>query len=442
VVEYIRKTIPPQQIHIVVMSGILSEQQDLVHKVPADFFIVKGPIEKTQGHILNVIDRIEEKRPLVREAKNIIGLEYVFPRKTVTDLTMTRDYYENILASLGEGVVIFDTDTKILYINPAALAMTQKTTDQIINCPITSLWEHGEIETVLSMAEKISDESCQQPVSATLSHRSKTIKALVTRLMVDGINHGGVMIFQDITDLTQKIHKLKETQKQLFQAAKFTALGDMATHISEEMNMPIISILGYVGMMLNIMDKDDPMRSNLEIIQEEALRAKTLVQGLIDFTRKGEEEKAEEVNINAILSDIMTLLRQRANSLGIDLKERLIQELPLIRCNTNFIKQVFYNLINNAFEAMPEGGALFISTEIEGGWLKASFSDTGPGIPENLQPMVFEPFFSGKKDKEAPGLGLAVSLKIVKQFGGDIKLESRPGEGATFTVILPVSEGE
>jgi len=439
VIEYIRKKIPTQEVHIIVMSGILSERQELAHKVPADFFIVKGPIEKMHRHVVNVIDQIEEKRPLVRGPKDIIGLEDVVPRKMVTDLTITRDYYESILASLGEGVAIFDTDMKILYVNPAALAMTQKTTEEVINCPITSLWEHGDVETVLSMAKKISDESCRKPVSATLSHGLKTIKAVVTRLMVNDTNQGGVMILQDITDLTQTIRELKETQKQLFQAAKFSALGDIAAHMSEEMNAPIISILSYVAMTLNIMDKDDPMRSNLEIIQEEALRAKNLVQDLIDFARKG-EGKQEEVNINTILSDIMTLLGQRAKNLGIDLKERLTKELPLIRCETDLIKQVFYNLINNAFEAMPEGGTLSISTQREGRWLKASLSDTGPGIPEDSQSMVFEPFFGAERDKEASGLGLSVSLKIVKQFGGDIKLDSRPGEGATFTVILPVSE--
>ena len=172
-----------------------------------------------------------------------------------------------------------------------------------------------------------------------------------------------------------------------------------------------------------------------------------MIRDLIDF---GEEEqtKLERIDVNEILKRIVALVKNRADSAQIRINEDYEKNLPLIYADSFKLRQVFINIINNAFEAMPNGGTFTITTTttLNGSLavnetkeiVKIDLADTGVGIPSEIFPQIFNPFFSAKADKNATGLGLSSSSKIIQGFGGAIEAQSKVGEGSTFTIKLPI----
>jgi signal transduction histidine kinase len=174
-----------------------------------------------------------------------------------------------------------------------------------------------------------------------------------------------------------------------------------------------------------------------------------MIRDLIDF---GEEEqtKLERIDVNDILKKIVALVKNRADSAQIIINEDHAKNLPPICAESLKLRQVFINIINNAFEAMPNGGTLTITTttapdgSISVGETKEivqiDFADTGVGIPSEILPQIFNPFFSAKTDKDATGLGLSNSLKIIQSFGGTIETKSKVG-GKHFVKLVERSNG-
>jgi len=234
---------------------------------------------------------------------------------------------------------------------------------------------------------------------------------------------------------------LRRFQVQLIQSAKLAAIGELASNVAHEINNPLTSILGYAGL---IKAETDPtiMKEELEIIEKEALRAREIIRNLLDFARQT-PLKMEEADINNILKTVLALTRSQARASNIEVIENLKEGLPKISIDINQIKQVFINIINNAISAMPKGGRLSISTDIENGdgFIKIDFSDTGIGIPEENLPRIFEPFFTTKEAISGTGLGLSISYGIVERHRGKIEVKSKVGVGSTFTVKLPIMMG-
>ncbi len=235
-------------------------------------------------------------------------------------------------------------------------------------------------------------------------------------------------------NLNAQMQKLKNTQEQLVQAAKLAAIGELAANIAHEINNPLTSILGYSELMKEEEDMESIMR-DIEIIEAESLRARDIVKQLLEFSKRW-PLKIGKVDVNKLLNEVIDLatLNNKASRISI---EKDFSPLPQIEADANQIKQVFLNLVNNAIQAMPEGGTLGISTEKVNNSVVVEVSDTGIGIPEEIVQKIFEPFFTTKKDR-GTGLGLPISYRIIKKHGGEIEVKRRNGKGTTFRVILPV----
>ncbi len=235
-------------------------------------------------------------------------------------------------------------------------------------------------------------------------------------------------------DLHTQMQKLKDTQEQLVQAAKLAAIGELAANIAHEINNPLTSVLGYAELMREEEDIESMMR-DLEIIESESLRARDIVQQLLEFSRKW-PLKIGKVDVNRLLKDVLDLASVNIKDSGIDI-ETDFSDIPEINADANQLKQVFLNLINNAVQAMPDGGTLTIRTAKVDNSVVIEVSDTGVGIPDNVAQKIFEPFFTTKRDK-GTGLGLPISYRIIKKHEGKIEVKSRMEKGTTFRVILPI----
>ncbi|HUK56932.1 MAG TPA: ATP-binding protein [Nitrospiria bacterium] len=258
--------------------------------------------------------------------------------------------------------------------------------------------------------------------------------------------------------LQQQMEELKGSQtQQLIQSAKLASIGELATNVAHEINNPLTSILGFTALMLDDMDEHNPHKKDLKIIESEAMRSRDIVRNLLDFARKRGIKK-ELIDINLLIQKTLNLLRHQAEISNIVLNEEYGSDLPPLIVDGDQMKQVFINLLKNAFDAMPKGGTLTVTTLAHGldglspqrtfaendpvfsrKTIEMRFQDTGEGIDKEHIPKIFDPFFTTKEGM-GTGLGLAVSYGIIERHGGRIEVFSELGTGTTFVIKLPVKE--
>ncbi len=244
-------------------------------------------------------------------------------------------------------------------------------------------------------------------------------------------------------ELKASIEELQRAQTQLIQSAKLAAIGELAAGVAHELNNPLTSVLGFASLALEETEADDPRLHPLQVVQKEALRARGIIRSLLDFARQSRPRMSPE-DLNALLQQTVELVNHSAQKKQVHIKEQY-DALPPVWVDADQMRQVFLNLINNAVQAMPQGGELVITSRLmnsngEQQQVSVSFRDTGKGIPPEVLPRIFEPFFTTKA--EGTGLGLSVSYGIVERHRGRIEVESMIGIGSTFTVILPVLAAE
>jgi two-component system, NtrC family, sensor kinase len=237
------------------------------------------------------------------------------------------------------------------------------------------------------------------------------------------------------------IQELEEHQEQLVQSRKIAAVGTLTSGIAHELNNPINNIV-LTAETLQEDWQDVPPEEAQGLIHDilvQAERASEIVKGLLDFSR-AERPEFGPVSIAAVIQDTLKLVRNQLTLSGIHVEQELPADLPPIRGEKKSLQQVFLNLFINAIHAMLDGGTLLIGAHPspDGHWLVIDVKDTGVGIdPEHLS-QIFDPFYTTKQVGRGTGLGLSVTYGIVEKHGGHIDVKSRKGEGATFTVTLPI----
>lgn len=231
-------------------------------------------------------------------------------------------------------------------------------------------------------------------------------------------------------------------------ANKLASIGRLASGMAHEINNPLAIINQKTGLMLDLMDvqKAHPSDGRLPALANDVLKAVercgTITQRLLDFTKSMDPSK-EYVDINQIVSQVLTFFRQQAHEQGITISFDKKREDVLFFCDKGGLQQIMLNLINNAVAAMDKGGALNITLKFQK--KKGAIiivSDTGCGIPHEDIHNIFEPFFTVKENRSGTGLGLYVTYGIIREMGGEIFVESMPGKGTTFTIKLPARQSD
>jgi len=235
----------------------------------------------------------------------------------------------------------------------------------------------------------------------------------------------------------ERTSELQATRDQLVQSEKLASIGQLAAGVAHEINNPIGVILGFTQVLLKRTPADAPMYKPLSTIEREGLRCKEIVQGLLDFARQS-KPSPRRLNINQVIEATCSLMEHQENS-----KVRIIKnyaaDLPDVVADENQLQQVFFNVVLNAYHAMPNGGELRVTSQAVDNEVHAVFADTGEGISAAHLKRIFDPFFTTKDVGQGAGLGLSISYGIVEQHGGTIEVTSEPGAGATFTIRLPAA---
>jgi two-component system NtrC family sensor kinase len=248
-----------------------------------------------------------------------------------------------------------------------------------------------------------------------------------------------------INKARENAEKREELHFQLLHASKLASVGELATGVAHEINNPLAIILASSGVIKDMLNPEFDMDGSpgkivqeLETIDSAIFRARDITQQLLNYGRKNTPRPIPS-NINKILDEVMHGFKEREFEVtNIKINRHYDPKLPEILVDPDQIRQVFLNLINNAGDAITGSGTITISTCQDAKNIRVAVTDNGQGMNYDQIQKIFDPFYTSKEAGKGTGLGLSVSLSIVKSMGGSIDVQSMPGAGSTFTVLLPI----
>lgn len=335
----------------------------------------------------------------------------------------------------AESIVITDIDANIVYVNPAFEVVSGYSREEVIGQNPRLLRSDRQSDDFyialwnkLKAGENWTGHFVNRAKSGRLYTEEASISPVVSR-SGEVINYVAVK-----RDVTREL----ELQEQLLQSRKMDAIGRLAGGIAHDFNNMLMVMTSYAELLSSSLADDDPNQKHTQQILRAAERSSALIRQLLAFSRK-QVFAPRVIDCSTILTETCSMVR-RLIAESIELKCDFAPNLWSVKADPDQIVQVILNLCVNARDAMPNGGTLTLSSrnfQFDEGYVELCVADTGIGIPLELQEKLFEPFFTTKERGKGTGLGLATVYGIVQQSGGHIRLESAPGEGATFRIYLP-----
>ncbi|MGZ8710860.1 MAG: ATP-binding protein [Thermoanaerobaculia bacterium] len=342
-------------------------------------------------------------------------------RRQLEQIQLLKDFNENIIESSSSAIVVVTAEGIILTANRAfwSLVGAPAGTDEPLGAlfpPYEAVAQDAPVAREVSFHNRLGIEK-------ELSIQIGPFTA------PDAPGGTKVLVIADITDRVRLERELQEKER-------LAALGLLAAGVAHEVNTPLTGISSYAQLLLADISPDDPHHAILKKMEVQTFRASHLVNNLLDFAanrQKGLEpiDLAETVRTTLQLHEI--LFRGKEIRIHVDLADRVE-----VLGNHHELQQVLTNLLLNARDAVERGGNIWIGLEARGDQALLSVKDDGRGVPDDIRDRIFEPLVTSKRGQGGTGLGLSICNKIVRQLGGEITVESRPGEGATFRVALPL----
>jgi two-component system cell cycle sensor histidine kinase/response regulator CckA len=359
-----------------------------------------------------------------------------------------------ITNTAADAIVMIDDNDRVTYWNPAAKRMMGYSADEVMGKDIAVIIPHRYQERHKQAFAKFIETGRVSKIrkSYEVEALRKDGSELPVELSVSGVRINGkcysVGIIRDISER-------KKLEEQLLQSQKMEAVGQLAGGVAHDFNNILSAIIGYGHLLRMKMNKEDPLRVNVEHMLESADRAAHLTHGLLAFSRKL-ALNPRPVDLHDIIRRVDKLLR-RVMREDIELKTSFKQRPMTVNADPGQLEQVLMNLATNARDAMPRGGTFTIETdtiELDDAFIRThgygspgmfclvSVTDTGTGINDEMQKRIFEPFFTTKEVGHGTGLGLSMVYGTIKQHHGYINVYSEPGKGTIFRIYLPLIETE
>jgi len=361
-------------------------------------------------------------------------------------LKESEERYRTFDETAKSAIIAVDEEGRIILFNPAAERIFGYKKEEALNREFSVLFPERYKDIYKTELKQGANRSYKLTESASeLSGLHKNgeefpIDISLSSCRVDGRSILTAIIF----DITER----KNLEEQVLQSAKLAAVGELISGVTHEVNNPLAVVIGYSEMLLSERDMNDESIEALRSIYNEAERAKKVIQNLLSFARKHSPEK-EAIQVNDIIEKTLSLTDYELKKNKVEVKKYLDPELPDTVGDPNQLQQVFLNLIINSQQAMGEIKSprqLVVKTEVmqktgsdpPDSVIEVTFSDNGPGIPENIMKKIFDPFYTTKPKGKGTGLGLSVSFGIIKEHGGEIYARQNDDRGVTFFIELPV----
>ena len=350
-------------------------------------------------------------------------------------LVQERGLLETIFQSIQEGVIVVDRSARISYANKAAEQLLGFSLASVQDRPIARFLREIDWERILNLDATEWSRLISREIEVRYPEHRFINFYVVPLAPQSESQEGAVVILRDVT-------RDRQNEATLLESERLNAVKLLAAGVAHEIGNP----LNALDIHLQLIDREirDPQHEGLEDLRELVKIARNEVSRLdliiTQFLRAIRPAKPRLVTtrIEVVLKETLTLLKHEIENRKIDVQIDVAETIPRIRVDRNLIKQAFFNVIRNAFQAMPDGGALSIGISCSDVFLAVSFRDTGSGIrPEDLG-RIFEPYYTTKSG--GSGLGLMIVQRIVQDHGGQVEVLSKPGKGTNFTIFLPLSE--
>uniref|UniRef100_UPI0025C4E412 ATP-binding protein n=1 Tax=Desulfonatronospira sp. TaxID=1962951 RepID=UPI0025C4E412 len=349
-------------------------------------------------------------------------------------LLQSKELLQSVFDGITDQVILMDRDFRIRMVNRAYARMYDVDMYEVVGRRCYEIHGSGERpcqdcslkEVLRTRVPVVQETRCPSPEGIFQVHCYPTLDE-------SGEVERVIRYVKEVTDQKQMEQKIQQTEK-------LVAMGQLAAGVAHEINNPLGVILCYVELLKRQLTQMPQGQKDLVTIEKQARNCKRIVSDLLEFARSGDTSK-HIASLNQTLEEVLGMVGEQFKKQGVQIEVDLDPELPQMEMDTNKIKQVFMNLLMNARQAMDgRDGKMHISTcySEQESVARVIFWDNGKGIPEYMQDKIFDPFFSTKRTGEGTGLGLSVSYGIVREHGGEISVESRPGEWTRFVIELPV----
>jgi PAS domain S-box-containing protein len=369
--------------------------------------------------------------------------------ETTLELMETYAYQQKLIQSSMDGILGCDAQDRVITFNRSLEQMTGYTQVEVIGTRTLSDLFEPDAHTAFRKALENSEHGGpgQLALYETCIYTKEKAKVPVqlsaTLIQEEGKIEGLVCFFRDLRQL-RRLEREMADQARMLQQDKMISLGRLAASVAHEINNPLSGILNYLRLMARILDRepsDAPALAKfsryLETAIEETDRCSQIVSHLLTFSRKSAGKKSP-LPVNELLQRCAVLSRHRLELADIRLKVDTDNTPMRVLGDMNQLQQCIINLIFNAIDAMAQGGQLNLSAQVSEGeeQVRICVKDTGCGIPPQDKKKIFEPFYTTKKEGYGVGLGLSTTYGIVHQHGGHIEVESTPGKGSQFCIVL------
>ncbi|MGB9615804.1 MAG: ATP-binding protein [Desulfomonilaceae bacterium] len=348
-------------------------------------------------------------------------------RRTLDEM---REYTRNVLESMPNGLITVDRSLSVATFNPTALEILGKTREEVEGKPIGELLPlENEVRQVLSDSESI----LEKEVRLSNEGRGKTFLFLSVSPLKEPdskVARGAVIILRDVT-------VIRDLEQKVMMNEKFAALGRLSAGVAHEIRNPLNSIKGFIQYFQKKLDLDEEDYKYTDLMLTEVDRLNRVISKLLAYS-KPREPRMSIRSLDEIIDHCLRVLEREFASASIRLERKSCGEsVPLVLMDADQMTQVFLNILLNAIEATPAGGAISVASETTAdGKVSLVIQDSGEGIPREHLDKIFDPFFSTKK--KGTGLGLAIVKSIIEAHDGEIDVESEVGKGTKFIVSLKI----
>ena len=422
-------------------------------------------VKELTSNILNFEDKDSHDLPLISGNDELVELNQAY-NQIMTSLhstTISKNFFENVLGSMTDALVVINVDGRIIHFNQTMLKLFGYSEEEIkgkrfiefidfedntlATADLTTSDLYEELSWVkLGILNKTNVELVHNYELKIKNHQNIAIPCLLSGSILHEQNSSQssyVIVLKDITQIKEFEEELEVERSKSVQAGKMATLGEMAGGVAHEINNPLATIDGLSKRIKIAMNKDpipvDKIKLNIEKIEKHITRIAKIVSGLRSFARDGSKDPFERVNLSEILEDSLELCHERLKNKGI----KLIgfddfSKFPSIKGQQIPLTQVFVNLLNNAHDAILELDDKWIRLESkeEQDFLEISITDSGPGIPEEIRAKILQPFFTTKPVGIGTGLGLGIIVGILEKHGGAIKVDDNC-PNTRFLITIP-----
>jgi PAS domain S-box-containing protein len=373
---------------------------------------------------------------IARALEKLPKLDKAQIQHLLEDLAAENEQLELVLDSMNQGVLVADSSHRLILVNKPAERLLPLASEPVEG----RLW-HAILDEDISRFVRTAletEETIEERVfSLGSSGGTRQLAFAVMPLVREGAVHGTIVHVEDVTERRAREARLRR-------AENLASLTTLAAGVAHEIKNP----LGSIGIHMQLVEKslqqhDHPERERLEsyinVVNEEVDRLNRIVVDFLFAVRPMDTELAEE-DLNAIVDGLLSFLRYELEEAGIELRTDFDQSIPKLELDDKYVKQAILNIVKNAISAMPDGGVLTVRTRNLEDEVELEIRDTGHGMSEEVMEKIFEPYFTTKDF--GSGIGLTLVYKIVKEHLGEIAVDSKEGQGTSFTISLPVPQRE